>query len=499
MRSENKGRKIDRPKLKKINTTGTILWRYFAFFAFGIILIISIVFFGILGGTGFTRTRDKINDIGDGLAAVLCDDRLSPMEKEIKVTSQAYEEGVYLFVFDINGNNLLSTESYNREILSTAWEEVLTKVSEWEKDASFGYNVKKGNRTTFNYVACVTFNGERAIMLVRYPITSVAASLSQMELTMLILGLAALVIAFFVSYSLADKLSSPLRDISGTAQKLASGDYSVQFNSAQYTEIAKLSDSLNYMKDEMKKSDEFQKELIANVSHDLKTPLTMIKAYASMIKEISGDDRGKREKHLSVIIDEADRLTGLVNDILITSKISSGMEQLNKKVFNLTEQLYSVINKFVYLQETQGYKLMVDVQPNLYTLADEEKIYQVMYNLVSNGVNYTGEDKTVYISLKHDVKTSRIKFIVRDTGKGIDEEELAHIWDRYYRSKDNHLRPVKGTGLGLNIVKTILKNHSFNFGVDTKKGEGSSFYIDFPVVSSNPETGVAERGADDQA
>lgn len=490
MKSENKGRKNNRPKLKKINTTSTILWRYFAFFAFGIILVISIVFFGILGGTGLARTRDKINAIGDGFASVLSDDSLSPMEKEIKITSQAYEDGVYLFVFDVNGNNLLATESYNREVLSTAWEEVKTKVPEWNGNTSFGYNVKKGSRTTFSYVACINFNGEQAIMLVRYPVTSVAASLSRVELTMLFLGLAALVIAFFVSYSLAEKLSSPLRDISGTAQKLASGDYSVQFNSAQYTEIAKLSDSLNYMKDEMKKSDDFQKELIANVSHDLKTPLTMIKAYASMIKEISGDDKEKREKHLSVIIDEADRLTGLVNDILITSKISSGMEQLNKKVFNLTEQLYSVINKFAYLQETQGYKLMVDVQPNLYTLADEEKIYQVMYNLVSNGVNYTGEDKTVYISLKHDVTTSRIKFIVRDTGKGIDEEELAHIWDRYYRSKDNHLRPVKGTGLGLNIVKTILKNHSFNFGVDTQKGEGSSFYIDFPAVSSIPETDV---------
>ena len=271
-------------------------------------------------------------------------------------------------------------------------------------------------------------------------------------------------------------------DISNTAQKLAAGNYDVQFNSAQYAEIAKLSDTLNYMKDEIKKSDDFRKELVANVSHDLKTPLTMIKAYASMIKEISGNDPEKRDKHLRVIIDESDRLTGLVNDILSTSKISAGLEEPNKKVFNLTELLYGVINKFNYLQETQGYSIMVDVEPNLYTLADEGQIYQVVYNLVSNAVNYTGADKTIYISLKYNAEEKRVKFAVRDTGKGIAEEELAHIWDRYYRSKDSHLRPVKGTGLGLNIVKVILQKHSFAFGVTSKEGEGSVFYVDFPLA-----------------
>jgi signal transduction histidine kinase len=214
----------------------------------------------------------------------------------------------------------------------------------------------------------------------------------------------------------------------------------------------------------------------------------MIKAYASMVKEISGNDPQKRDKHLQVIIDESDRLTGLVNDVLSASKISSGLEQLNKKVFNLTEFLYGIIRKFEYLQETQGYNFMVDIDANLYTLADEEKIGQVIYNLLSNAVNYTGEDKTIYISLKDSIEDNRIKFSVRDTGKGISDEELSHIWDRYYRTSDVHSRPVKGTGLGLNIVKVILKSHAFDFGVNTKLGEGSTFYVDFPRVDSTAPT-----------
>ena len=130
---------------------------------------------------------------------------------------------------------------------------------------------------------------------------------------------------------------------------------------------------------------------------------------------------------------------------------------------------------------------MVDVGANLYTRADEEKIGQVIYNLLGNAVNYTGEDKTVYISLKSNLSGDRITLKIRDTGKGIAKNELPEIWDRYYRVNETHTRPVKGTGLGLNIVKVILKNHSFDFGAESEVGKGSTFWIDFPSVSSEIE------------
>ena len=201
-----------------------------------------------------------------------------------------------------------------------------------------------------------------------------------------------------------------------------------------------------------------------------------------MIREISGNNPEKRDKHLQVIIDEADRLTGLVNDVLNVSKVNSTLNQINPKVFNLTEFVYGIINKFEYLQETQGYSFMVDIDANLYTRADEEKISQVIYNLLGNAVNYTGEEKTVYISLKKDLAGDRITLKIRDTGKGISKEDLPEIWNRYYRVNETHSRPVKGTGLGLNIVKIILQNHKFDFGVDSELGKGSTFWVDFPEV-----------------
>lgn len=469
-----------RVKLKKINSMNTILWRYFTVFALGVIAVIALVCYGILGSTVTSQANRRVRAVGDDILSTINGGAPKP-EVAKKIADYDLSDGVGIYIFTTDGSVEMPFMTLSEDKFAPVYEKLSRNLGEWEEGKRCEYTSRTGKRTTFNLGACVSIEGGRYKLLVRYPVTHIAELVSKMEIYLLLVGLGAFVIAFLISYSLAKKLSEPLREISGTAQKLAGGDYGVQFNSTQYREIASLSGTLNYMKDEINKSEDFRKELLANVSHDLKTPLTMIKAYASMIKEISGDDPEKREKHLNVIIEEADRLTGLVNDILATSKISSGLEEANKKVFNLTELTYGVINKFSYLQETQGYSIMVDVDAEQYTLADEEQIYQVIYNLVSNAINYTGEDKTVYVSLKYNADEKRIKFAVRDTGKGISEEELEHIWDRYYRSKDSHLRPVKGTGLGLNIVKVILQKHGFDFGVKTEVGKGSTFYVDFPV------------------
>ena len=155
-----------------------------------------------------------------------------------------------------------------------------------------------------------------------------------MVLYLVIIGVIVLLVAGLISFSASQKLSDGLKNLSMTAVRFSKGDFDVNFANAEYQELADLSDTLNSVRDEVKKSEDFQREILANVSHDLKTPLTMIKAYASMIREISGDNPEKRDKHLQVIIDEADRLTGLVNDVLNVSKVTSNMDEINFKVFN---------------------------------------------------------------------------------------------------------------------------------------------------------------------
>ena len=423
------------------------------------------------------QAREKMSYIGKEVTGIIRSNDANLIEDYIK---KSRNDGISIYIISSPREKILLPDDVAIEEMPDDLESIRCQLAGVEK----GNPVIYSRDNKFNYAKMVMYKSEESYLFVSYSFDFIKSAMNKLLIYFTVVGLIVVLLTALISYSISLKLSGGLKTLSATAIKFSKGDFGVNFENAEYQELAALSDTLNAVRDEVKKSGDLQKELIANVSHDLKTPLTMIKAYASMIKEISGDNPEKRNQHLQVIIDESDRLTGLVNDMLNVSKVNSGVDEINFKVFNLTEYLYGIINKFDYLQETQGYTFMVDIDQNLYTRADEEKIGQVFYNLLSNAVNYTGEDKTVYISLKSSLTEERIRFTLRDTGKGIAKEDLPDIWNRYYRVKETHLRPVKGTGLGLNIVKIILQNHSFDFGVDSEPGKGSVFWVDFPSVPS---------------
>lgn len=292
------------------------------------------------------------------------------------------------------------------------------------------------------------------------------------------------ILTFAISSAVAGWVVTPIAEMTQKAHSLAQGDFSIDFHGNDYaTEMIELADTLNYARDELSKTDRMQKELIANVSHDFKTPLTMIKGYASMIIEISGDNPEKRRKHAQIIVDESDKLTSLVNDVLDLSKIRSGITQLESQEIDMSAYLEEILGRFAYLQDSQGYRFETDIEEGLYTVADKVQIGQALYNLIGNAVNYTGEDKRVFVSLKSE--GDYFRFAVTDTGAGIKKEELNEIWDRYYRSSQAHKRPVRGTGLGLSIVKTVLEKHNFRFGVESEVGKGSTFFVLLPRTKNS--------------
>ena len=214
---------------------------------------------------------------------------------------------------------------------------------------------------------------------------------------------------------------------------------------------------------------------MANVSHDLKTPLTMIKAYAEMVRDITYKDKKKREDNLNVIIDETDRLNLLVGDILALSKMQANSDSLDLEVFDLREEIYEILKRYEYLKETEGYEIDVTLPNEVIVEADKKKIEQVIYNLINNAFNYTGEDKKVKLNVIEDKKEYLVEII--DTGKGIDNSEINQIWNKYYKKDKNHKRNVVGTGLGLSIVKEILEKHKMVYGVKSVKNKGTTFYF----------------------
>ena len=472
MKSDKRAAKENKPK--EIRTLNSAMWGYFCLNAILVILIVVIGFYVIVGITLDNRARERVLHAARDMAGELKKDYSSSVRE--KVLSYR-DEGVNLYIFQADGERLQPTES------DDIYDGLYSELDKYLKDAQVGRDRFYSSNNKINYAIVAENNGgDRFYILASYSMSIVRDTVGSLQLWLLLAGGIAMLLALLFAYEFSRHLTRGLNVMSEKAVKLANGDYSVEFVNANYREMAQLSDSLNYVRDEVKKSEDFQREILANTTHDLKTPLTMIKAYASMIKEISGGNPEKRNKHLQVIIDETDRLTGLVNDVLSVSKLRSNIDEINPSVFNLTDLLYEVVGKFGFLQESQGYTFMVDIQSNLYTCADKDKIYQVIYNLIGNAANYTGQDKTVYISLKNNLDGTINEFTVRDTGKGISKEELPEIWNRYYRVKENHPRPVKGTGLGLSIVKATLENHEFVFGVDSEVGKGSEFWIYFPAV-----------------
>lgn len=485
-------RKYEHHRYRKRQRSTSIYFLLWA--AFSVLSLIIVLLFGLAQYSALTETykRETVRELSEkgkriemAWEAPLPDAFKGDRSAYLQFLSVTYD--VHAVVLDANGKVLFPVAPSGEETLEDK-ESYLKKIdvlkSELEK-TSLGAVVYEGDNE-YVYGVEVSLYGETGVYLyISKSLQLMNATAKSLGVRIILIAVFVLVLAFAVSSAVSGWLARPIAEITKKARLLAQGDFHVDFNGSDYgEEMVALADSLNFARDELSKADRMQKELIANVSHDFKTPLTMIKAYASMIMEISGDIPEKRNKHAQVIVDEADRLSSLVGDVLDLSKIRSGITAFEKRTFDVSAYLYEILSRFEYLKEMQEYTFETEIEDGLYTCADKGKIGQVLYNLIGNAVNYTGEDKKIYVQLKR-IEENVFRFSVTDTGEGIKPEELPDIWDRYYRSREVHKRPVKGTGLGLSIVKTVLQIHGFVFGVESKEGEGSTFYVDFPLVEEN--------------
>ena len=289
-----------------------------------------------------------------------------------------------------------------------------------------------------------------------------------------------LILAALLALYLSSRISTPIRNITRNANRLAQGEYGIIFQGGQYTEANELADTLTRASIELEKSTSLQKDLIANVSHDLKTPLTMVKSYAEMIRDLSGDNPEKREKHLAVIIEEADRLNTLVSDLLTLSRMQSGSIVLNIKEFRLNDEVESVYMYYKLLMEEEGYNISFTCPDDLTIKGDPERLKQVFANLINNALKFCGDDKTVIVTVERKGKYALCQ--IKDNGVGIAPEDLPHIWERYYKSSSNMVRSTTGSGLGLSIVKEKLSLHKARYGVNSTVGKVTTFWFELELV-----------------
>lgn len=320
--------------------------------------------------------------------------------------------------------------------------------------------------------------GNPTILYISTPLSPIHSTISILRYQFIYITGIVLLLTIILSIFLSKKLSRPIVKVTSAAQKLAQGDYDITFEKGDYQEINQLSDTLNFATAELSKTENLRKELIANVSHDLRTPLTMIRAYAEMVRDLSGENPEKRNQHLGVIIDESQKLSSLVDDLLDLSKIQSGNLVLSSSQEDLCTLAEETISRFGLLTERDGYLFELNCKGNATVSCDRMRMLQVLYNLVSNAVNFTGNDKRVVINVEE--QNHQVRLEVKDTGQGIPPEQLDKIWERYYKSGEAHRRSLMGSGLGLSIVRSILVAHDADYGVISTSTQGSTFWFALP-------------------
>ncbi|MDL2217036.1 HAMP domain-containing histidine kinase [Christensenellaceae bacterium OttesenSCG-928-M15] len=317
------------------------------------------------------------------------------------------------------------------------------------------------------------------LLLASTVISPVNATVDTLRIQLYYISGIMLLLAVGIALLISKRVSKPIETLNEGAKKM--GDGNVDFHAEGYKEIAELSDTLQKAAKELMKTDKLRQELIANVSHDLRTPLALITGYGEMIRDLPDENTNE---NMQVIIDEAKRLTSLVNNLLDLSRLQAGVQDMHMVEFDLADETAKIIDRFKKFCEQEGYTITFDYEGEAYIYADPDRIAQVIYNFISNAIHHAGGDKRVEVRL--ELSKGHAKLLVTDTGEGIPEDRLDEIWERYYKLDEVHTRAMVGSGLGLSIVKSILSQHpGVEYGVTSALGKGSTFWFSIPLAATN--------------
>lgn len=365
---------------------------------------------------------------------------------------------------------------------SLSWREKQALLAQVEKDGAavlqrYSDRYPAGapmDRESILYAVPLQSAGEiRQLLLVSAFISPVNATVTTLRLQLVYISGIMLLLSVGLALLMSRRVSHPIEALNAAAKELGKGNYATPFCGDGYREIAELAGTLGEAAKELAKTEALRRDLIANVSHDLRTPLTLITGYGEMMRDLPGETTSE---NMQLIIDEAKRLSSLVDDLLDLSRLQSGAQPFLPEYFDLTAKTREIIGRFARLCEREGYIILFEQDENIVVNADPRRIEQVIYNFLINAVTHTGPDKTILV--RQLVQNGNITIEVTDRGEGIAPEDLPQIWERYYRVDKVHKRAHTGSGLGLSIVKTILDSHpGVEYGVTSRLGAGSTFWF----------------------
>ena len=340
------------------------------------------------------------------------------------------------------------------------------------------------------------------------PLESIRETVQLTNRLLIILGLIAAVIGAVIIYLVTASLTRPILELSGLSEEMAHLNFDARYQGRQKNEIGVLGESMNQMSDrlhetienlrtaneqlekdlkEKERIDEMRRLFLSNVSHELKTPIALIQGYSEGLKDGITEDPESMEFYCDVIIDEAQKMNTIVKRLLNLDEIETGNMQMNREVFNLSEVLEGVAKSSRMLAD-EDCELVMNFAPEIMVDADEFMIEQVVQNYLSNAYHYVGHPGTVTVTAEVWNGTAHVS--VHNTGSYIPEEDIDHVWDKFYKVDKARTRAYGGSGIGLSIVKAIMHNHGCPYGVSNRDG-GVDFWFELPIRDPGRESGDA--------
>lgn len=316
-------------------------------------------------------------------------------------------------------------------------------------------------------------DNEKYVLYVSTTLDAVGPAVDIIRIQLIWGTVISIIIGFALAWFIAKKFSKPVAGLTRKAESIGSDNFPKDMRRGFCKELDELSDVLDETDEKLKKSRDFQRELLANVSHDLRTPLTMIKGYAEMVRDISREDEEQCREDLGVIIREADRLSAMVNEILEYSEMQSAEYKPESEPVDLSAAAERVCASFESLYSREGGRIEKDIEKGIIVRGNSGKLERAIYNLLDNAVRHNGESKLINVSLS--AENNKAKLCITDHGDGIPPEELENIWDRYYTYRQREKKGV--SGLGLAIVQQTARSHGGSCYAESTIGKGSSFII----------------------
>ncbi|MBQ9098577.1 MAG: HAMP domain-containing histidine kinase [Clostridia bacterium] len=488
---------------KKEKNKGGIRRRLFACFAAFVILIFVTLWFFQIRMLAYFYEKERfleMNRIAERISSYISAEDIDGRVEEIARGRQmcirvfTVENGIARTLADADITNDCMIHHLTPVLLSGLYDSALANNGVYNERMEFkadtlsedeeGFHLpgihKRSDSVNAIHVRVIYVDGVEYLLMVDCELTPMDATVRTLQVQFFWIAGIVIGAALILIFILTRIISKPLTEITEKARGLATGNYEPDFSGKGYREVQELADALNYAAAEIGATDRLQKELIANISHDLRTPLTMIRGYSEMMRDIPGENS---PENVQAIIDEATRLSELVNDLMDLSKLQAGTQKMTPAIFDLTETVQDTMKRYDQLIRHEGYSIeFCGGEERAVVEADRTMILQVIYNLINNAVNYTGESKRVVVT--QTIANGRVRVSVSDDGEGIPPEQINDIWDRYYRVDKVHKRAVMGTGLGLSIVKGVLEAHKASYGVNSALGVGSEFWFELPLCNS---------------